>query len=103
MANIVRVFRATIKPGKEEAFRAFFIDDAIPILRSHKGLVSVQVGVPRNETPQEFLMVTTWSSLEAMIEFTGENWREAVIDEREADLIAETNVYHYSEALPKAE
>jgi heme-degrading monooxygenase HmoA len=98
MANIVRVFRAITKPGKEEEFQSFFLDDAVPILREHKGLVSVQVGLPREETPQEFLMVTTWSSLEALVGFAGQNWRAAVIDDREAHLLSETSVYHYLEA-----
>ncbi|NIR50579.1 MAG: hypothetical protein GWN55_10205 [Phycisphaerae bacterium] len=98
MANIVRVFRAVVHPGKEEEFKSFFLNDAIPILRKHKGLVSVHVGLPREETPQEFMMTTVWSSVEALAEFSGENWREAVIDPREAHLLANTSVDHYYEA-----
>lgn len=98
MANIVRVFRAVVHPGKEEEFKSFFLNDAVPLLRQHRGLVSVQVGLPREETPQEFMMTTVWSSVEALAEFSGENWREAVIDPREKDLLLETNVDHYYEA-----
>lgn len=98
MPNIVRVFRATVKPGKEEEFKSFFLNDAVPLLRGHKGLVSVHVGLPREETPQDFLMMTTWSSVEALAGFSGDNWRDAVIDPREAHLLEETAVYHYYEA-----
>lgn len=98
MANIVRVFRAVVHPGKEEEFRSFFLDDAVPLLRRHEGLVSLQVGLPREETPQEFMMTTVWSSVEALAEFSGENWREAVIDPREKHLLAEVWVGHYYEA-----
>jgi heme-degrading monooxygenase HmoA len=98
MTNIVRVFHAITKPGKEEEFQSFFLDDAVPILRGHEGLVSVQVGLPTAETPRQFLMITTWSSMEALVGFAGPNWQSAVIDDREAHLLAETRVHHYLEA-----
>ena len=98
MANIVRVFRAVVHPGKEEEFKLFYLNDAVPILRKHKGFVSVQVGLPLKDKPQEFLMTTVWSSIEALSEFSGENWREAVIDPREEHLLAKVRVDHYYEA-----
>lgn len=98
MPNVVRVFRATVKPGKEDEFGAFLIGEAIPILRRHRGLVSVRVGLPRKETPRDFLMITTWSSVESLAEFSGADWREAVIDPREAPLLDEVSVHHYEEA-----
>ena len=98
MPNIVRVFRATVKQGKEEEFRAFFLNDAVPLLRSQKGLVSVNVGLPREETPTEFMMTTTWSNIEALVGFAGDNWDKAVIDPREAHLLESTAVYHYYDA-----
>ena len=100
MSNIVRVFRAKTKPGKAEAFRAFFVDEAVLILRGFDGLVSVQVGLPTEASPDTFMMTTTWSSLDAMKAFTGENWQTPVIDEREAPLLErdEVTVEHYLEA-----
>ena len=98
MANIVRVFRATVHTGKEAEFASFFLNDAVPLLRKHKGLVSIQIGLPREETPQQFLMTTVWKSVEALAEFSGENWREAVIDPREEHLLAGVHVDHYHEA-----
>lgn len=97
MANIIRVFRAVVHPGKEEDFKSFFLNDAIPILRKHKGLVSVLVGFPSEETPNEFLMTTVWTSIEALSEFSGENWQDAVIDPREKHLLARVEVDHYYE------
>jgi heme-degrading monooxygenase HmoA len=98
MANIVRVFRAVVHPGKEAEFRTFFLDHAVPLLRRHEGLVSMHVGLPREETPQDFMMTTVWSSVEALAAFSGEDWREAVIDPREKHLLARTSVDHYDEA-----
>lgn len=99
MANIIRVFQAVVKPGKEKEFKSFFINGAVRNVRKHKGLVSVRVGLPREETPQKFLMITTWTSVETLAEFSGSHWRDPVIDPREEDLLAEVNVDHYYDAL----
>lgn len=98
MANIVRIFRAVVHPGKEGEFKSFFLNDAVPILRKHKGLISIQVGLPHEESPQEFLMTTVWTSIETLSEFTGEKWQEAVIDPREEHLLSDVRVNHYYEA-----
>ena len=98
MANVIRVYRATVKPGKVEEFKSFLLDYGVPILHKHEGLISVQVGWPRDETPQEFLIVSTWSSIEALAGFAGSDWQKAVVDPREAHLIEETYVHHYYEA-----
>jgi quinol monooxygenase YgiN len=98
MSHIIRVFHATAKSGQERAFRKFFIDEALPIVREHVGLVSVHVGLPSEESPQDFLMITTWRDLDALKGFAGENWNEAVIDPREAPLLSSTRVFHYLDA-----
>jgi hypothetical protein len=40
-------------------------------------------------------MVSTWSSIEALKEFAGEEWTEAVIDPREEHLLERVSVSHY--------
>lgn len=98
MANLIRVFRATARPGREEEFRRFFVGDAVSIVRRFDGLLSVQVGLPMETSPREFLMMTTWASVEALKAFTGEAWEEAFVDPREAPLLEEVHVHHYMEA-----
>lgn len=98
MPNIVRVYRATVHSGKEEEFKSFLLDHGIPVLRKYKGFVSVTVGLPREDTPHDFMMTTVWKSVEALAEFSGENWSEAFVDPREAHLLAHTTVDHYYEA-----
>jgi len=95
MANLIRVFRARARQGKEDEFRAFFTGDAVSIVRRFDGLVSVQVGLPTEASPREFLMVTTWTGVEALKAFTGEAWQKAYIDPQEAPLIEEAWVEHY--------
>ena len=98
MSHIIRIFHATAKPGQERAFQAFLTDEALPIVRKHDGLVSAQVGLPSEESPQEFLMITTWRDLDSLMGFTGKNWTEAVIDPKEAPLVERARVRHYFDA-----
>jgi heme-degrading monooxygenase HmoA len=96
--HIIRVFQATAKPGNETEFTEFFINEALPMVMQHEGLISVQIGLPRAESGRDFLMTTTWRDLEALKGFAGEDWREAIIDPREAPLLESVRVYHYHEA-----
>ncbi len=95
---IIRVFRATVKAGKEAAFGEFFLQKALPLVKRQDGLVSVQVGLPTSEHPQDFLMVTTWRDLESLKKFAGERWDHAAIDPEERPLLSQTSVFHYRDA-----
>lgn len=97
MANIVRVFHAEVKPGMEGEFHRFFIHEALSLVRAHRGVVSVSVGLPHSRTPRSFAMISTWSSLDALKEFAGEEWTAAVIDPREEHLLERVSVFHYVE------
>lgn len=92
---ILRVFRAVVHEGKQEEFQAFFLNIALPLIRSQNGLVSVSVGLPLDETSCEFCMVMTWRDVDSIRRFAGEGWREAVVHPDEAHLLRETRVEHY--------
>ena len=92
---VIRMFRATIKRGSEQQFQAFFLEEALPMVRRQDGLVSVQVGLPLESSPSQFSMVTTWKDLASIKRFAGANWEQAVIDPREAPFIEESFVTHY--------
>lgn len=95
MVNIIRVFRAQIHAGRENEFRAFFDDQAIPEIREQDGLVQVIVGAPSETNPSEFVMISIWSDLEKMKRFVGDTWQEALIVPEEAPLIVKAEVYHF--------
>jgi hypothetical protein len=44
---IIRVFRPTIHPGKEDEFEAFLRETAVPLVSQQSGLVAQHVGKPR--------------------------------------------------------
>lgn len=95
MSDVLRVFHAEVKPGMEEEFRRFFLEEALPMVHGHAGLTSVEVGLPMQETPRRFSMITRWASVDALKGFAGEQWTEAVIDPREEHLLARVQIAHY--------
>lgn len=99
MIGIIRVFHAETHEGKAEEFREFFVNEALPMVQSFPGLVSVRVGLPLQATPNSFLMISTWSSIEGLVEFAGEDWSEAVIDPREEHLLSAVSVFHYRDSV----
>jgi heme-degrading monooxygenase HmoA len=92
---IIRFFRALVHDGQQDSFRKFFIETALPLIRSQEGLVSVSVGLPQETSPREFSMVTVWRDLEALRRFAGDDWNRAVIHPDEEHLLRETFVHHY--------
>ena len=96
---IIRVFRPTIRPGKEREFEAFLRDTAVPLVSKQAGLVAQHVGRPRDPSSTEYLYVTVWEDIESIRAFAGERWQEAVITPDEEHLLEDTWIGHY-EVLP---
>lgn len=94
---ILRVFRARLKPGARQAFEKLVNDVSIPLLRSQAGMVTLHVGRPLPEYPDEFVLVSVWTDLECLKLFAGETWDQPLITPGEAVLIQESTVQHYDE------
>lgn len=95
---IIRVFRAVVQDGMQNEFKQFFLNQAVPHVRSQAGLVELSVGLPIPSTPDEFLMIMFWKDLESVKGFAGSDWEKAVILEAERHLIKEVHVHHYESA-----
>jgi heme-degrading monooxygenase HmoA len=92
---IIRVFRPTIHPGKEDEFEAFLRETAVPLVSQQSGLVAQHVGKPRASSSTEYLYVSVWDDVESIRAFAGERWQEAVITPDEAHLLKDTWIGHY--------
>ena len=92
---IIRVFRPTIRPGKEQEFEAFLRDTAVPLVSRQAGLVAQHVGRPRDPSSTEYVYVTVWEDVESIRAFAGERWQEAVITSEEEHLLEATWIGHY--------
>jgi len=91
---IVRIFRARTREGKADAFRRFFEEKALPVVRAQRGLVRVEVGWPMAPT-DEFLMITVWRDLESLRGFSGDDWAQAKLLPEERPLLKEVFVHHF--------
>lgn len=92
---ILRVFTVTVHDGKTDEFEDFFLNIALPLVKSQIGLRSVVAGRPRQDEPNTFCMTMVWEDVEAIKGFAGDNWTEARIEPEEEHLIASTSVAHY--------
>jgi heme-degrading monooxygenase HmoA len=97
---IVRVFRPTVYPGKEDEFEAFLRDTAVPLVSEQAGLVAQHVARPRDSSSTEFLYVTVWEDEASIRAFAGERWQEAVIAPEEEHLLKDTWIGHYEVLEP---
>lgn len=92
---IMRVFQVTAREGKEEEFRDFSYDTAIPLTKETEGIVQVLPGAPRPESPTEFSFVTIWKDMAALRAFVEEDCRTPHINPAEAELVASRSIKHY--------
>lgn len=92
---IIRVFLAKVREGKHREFEQFFLEKAVPHVKSQPGLVSLSVGRPLPSSPDEFLMTMFWKDIESVKAFAGSEWERAVILDDERHLLKEGFVYHY--------
>jgi hypothetical protein len=76
-------------------FEAFSRDIALPLVRKHAGLRSVQVGAPRPGAPNIYCVSMVWDGVEALKEFAGDTWTEALVEPEEEHLVASISVEHY--------
>ena len=98
---IIRVFRPTIHPGKENEFELFLRETALPLVSQQSGLLAQHVGRPRDSSSTEYLFITVWEDVESIQAFAGDRWQEAVIAPDEEHLLKDTWIQHY-EALQQA-
>ena len=92
---IMRIFQATIRPGKEAEFADFFHNTAIPLMKSTDGIVQVLPGAARKSTPREFSFVMVWRDLKSLQAFVGEDIDSPHIDPAEAELVEARTIRHY--------
>lgn len=92
---ILRVFRARVQTGKQAEFEIKLGQHSIPLVRKQRGLIHFFAGRPMPSSPDEFVVVTIWRSLDDLKAFVGVNWNQSLIPEAERPLLESTFVHHY--------
>jgi heme-degrading monooxygenase HmoA len=97
---VVRVFRARIRPGKEDEFERFVMGKGVPLVTAQAGCSHVTVGKSRWSDQPEFIVLTHWDSIDALESFAGEDWRQAVVEPEEEHMLTEVLCDHYEAMRP---
>src|SRR5262245_5257390 len=96
---IMRVLRAKVKAGRLKDYQRLCEEKSFPHLHATPGLVALHRGAPLVSQPDEFVVVTVWRDLEALVGLAGEHWREVVVLPGEAELVEEMAVEHFDDSL----
>jgi DNA-binding response OmpR family regulator len=92
---ITRVFRGRVRPGKHAEFERFILEEGLPRFRETPGVLGVHFGTPTEQNPDEFLVVSVWTDLDALRAFAGDRWLEPKLSLQEAHMLADASVHHY--------
>ena len=92
---IIRIFKVRIDSNLRSEFEQKFQEISVPYVQAQKGLISFVVGKPTQWTPEDYLLITHWSSEEDLVTFAGKNWDQAVIPEGMEKFVVECWVDHF--------
>lgn len=91
-AGILRVFRATINPGKHEAFERNVREHSIPLMEAQH--VPYYFGRPIDGAEDEFVVISVWRDIESLRKFAGDSL-EPVIPFEDESIFASISAQHY--------
>ena len=94
---IVRVFRVRIHKEFQQDFENDIDLISLPLVKAQKGFVSVSFGRVLGQDNDEYVLITTWESQDALIAFCGEAWEQALIPHGMEKYIKDCWVYHYEQ------
>jgi len=92
---ITRVFRVQIHKECIAEFENDYKNVSVPLVKSQKGLVSVETGRPLDNHSNEYIMISHWSDIESLKQFVGESWQEALIPHGMEKYIKQCWIHHY--------
>jgi len=92
---LLRVFTIQIVPEFRNEFEEKFKVIALGLVDGKKGLLSAEIGKSVSTNDDEYLMISLWNDLEALQEFTGDDWKEAVIPEEMIKYVVSFSLKHY--------
>jgi len=85
---IVRSWRGRALSSNSNAYIEFFKRQVLPILRAIDGFAGASLLKQDRPNDVEFLVLTRWTSLDAIRAFAGDDIRKAVVEPEAAALLA---------------
>lgn len=96
---ILRVFRARLRPGQWAVYERLLRERSVPLMRATPGFGGLRIGPRQIDRPDEFVLVTLWSDIDALQTFAGERWEEVTTLPGEAALVEEMSVQHFDDQM----
>jgi heme-degrading monooxygenase HmoA len=93
---ILRVWRGKVARGKADAFRRLLFEVVLPLMKNQPGMLDCQVGQSAGEPNDEFIMISSWESLERIAAFTGKDWDALYIIDDALRMLKKLEVEHYN-------
>jgi heme-degrading monooxygenase HmoA len=84
---IVRSWRGRASRSNASSYVEFFKRTVLPILRGIEGFSGVSLLRQNRSRHVEFLVLTRWSSMDAIRQFAGNDLRKAVVEPQAAALL----------------
>jgi len=94
---ITRIFRVQIKPELRASFEKDFHEISIPLIKSHSGLASVNIGKPTKWAPDEYVMISRWKQAEDIEDFVGKDWSQPLIPSGMEKYVVQCWVHHFED------
>ncbi|MEO1573959.1 MAG: antibiotic biosynthesis monooxygenase [Pseudomonadota bacterium] len=94
---VIRMWHGRVRPQDAKRYRAFLEARAIPDYRSVPGNLSVRILERAEDDATHFITMTTWTSLDAIRGFAGDDLEKAKYYPEDQDFLLEfePNVVHY--------
>jgi hypothetical protein len=95
---IIRVLQATIVPRRSADFHRFVIEEGLPGLRGHDGLIDVYMGLRSEGTEETGVIVSVWRDWDALADAVGPDPSRPYLLTPETGIVSSVQIMHF-EAL----
>ena len=92
---ITRIFRVQIKPHLRQEFEEKFATVSVQAVDSKEGFCDVAIGRPTRWDPDEYVMISRWENEQALVQFAGSDWHQAIIPAGMEKFVESCSVHHY--------
>lgn len=100
---ISRYWKGIVKPGQAEEYMAHLKEDTLDVIEQIDGFQSVKVLRKDGKDGVEFVVITEWESIDAIKEFAGEEYENAVVPDKARQMMVsyDSGVRHYEVVYEK--
>ena len=97
---IIRVLQAAIAPRRSSDFHTFVVEQGLPGIRAHDGLIDVYMGLRSEGTADIGVIVSVWRDWEALEAAIGPDVTRPYLLTPETGLITSVQIMHFEALEP---